>query len=87
MEISVGLKFNCDKCPFANECEHKGISIEKACEVIDYHNTYVTLKPPMESALVFVVKRGIDEDIIPTEKEAVPQSLLDEVRDRTQEED
>jgi len=87
MELRKGWKFTCDKCPFANECEHKGISIENECEVIDYHHTYVTIKPPMKSALVFVVKRGANEDIIPTEKEVVPESLLQEARDKTLKED
>jgi hypothetical protein len=83
MGIRVGWKFNCGTCPFAEECEHKGISIEKSCEVIDYQNCWVTIKPPMENTLVFRIQRGVNEDIIPTEKEVVPESVLEEARDKT----
>ena len=86
MSIRVGWKFDCDNCPFTAECERKGTT-NKSCEVIDYHNTYVTIKPPEGNTLVFVVQHGVNEDIIPTEKEAASKSLLEKARDKTLKED
>jgi hypothetical protein len=86
--IRIGWKFVCAHCPFTAECEHAGISVDgKECEVIDYQNRWVTIKPPMENTLVFLIKGGQHEDIIPTEKEVVPESLLEEARDKTLKED
>lgn len=51
--IREGWKFTCDMCPFADQCECHGVAVERQCEVVDYHHSYVTIKPPVEGALVF----------------------------------
>lgn len=82
--IKAGVRFTCAKCPFKKQCEHYGISLRRTCEVIDYHHNYVTIKPPTARAIVFRVDRGLSEDIIPTEKEVVAESLLNKVREKTE---
>ncbi len=81
--IREGWRFNCETCPFQKACEYYGLSISssgKYCKVVDFNNNYVTLEAPVKGALVFKTD-AIDEDLIPTERDAVPESLLNKVRD------
>ena len=82
IHIREGWRFNCETCPFQQACEYFGLSVastRKFCKVIDFNNNYVTLDAPVKGAIVFKTDQ-IDEDMIPTEKDAVPESLLNEVR-------
>ena len=83
IHIREGWRFYCETCPFQKVCEYYGLSISssgKYCKVVDFNNKYVTLDAPVKGAIVFKVDQ-IDEDMIPTEKEAVSESLLNKARD------
>lgn len=82
IEVRKGWEFHCESCPFKAKCGKRGFSMiqsGKCCKVVDFNNMYVTLAVPVAGALVFKID-DMDEDLIPTDKDAVPKSLLDKVR-------